>query len=957
MPLNKINKIKSMPKVILFTAVSFTVPFLMFLYLLVADYGEIFFHSHISHSILLLITSALALYTSHSAYKAYSKSGDLRIFVLSLSFYAFGFVFLLHGITMPDALFNVPWFNEAIFDVTEHYGLFLGSLIFLGLIMPLAGYKDSIYKNRLKIFGVLAIGLLLFFISLVVFSGFAKALESTIDIPTALTGLLFFISTIFLLNKYRQNPNTLLFYIILGFAVLINSAIIPFFYEEWNMLWWYFHLTFLTGFAIILFGLAKSKKTESGFEGVFGGVALGSRFGTKLLASFVVLAIVPMLIATYTSFTNMRDSMREQVLNDLFLLVEAKEANVMHFIMHIKGRAIDFSSDGYIRDSLKDILKDPESRDEKIRVLNEYLKVTKKDSVNDVYGINVIGPDGVIISSTDETEIGKDEREDDYFIETMKLPYAKAFVGDMKTSHHFSQNQHSITASAPLVDKDTGENLGILVNYFKTEPVDALLQEAQGEAGVKEGAQDRFKESVKTLDIYLVNKDKLMITESRFFGKDVFLKQVSDTEPVRKCLEEGEETNGVWPDYRGVLVYGASACFPSMNWALMAEIDEEEVLLPVVSARNTLLGIMTVLALLAILFALYFSKKLSRPLEELVLTSREITKGNYKRRANVSTKDELGVLAEGFNFMTEKIIGDVLRAGDYIKNIIKTMPTALIVMDDKGKITTVNVALSRMLGYDEKEIIGKEIQSIFSTTTTTTTTTTTVSLLRKLGLEKLAEEKHIDNVRAYLKGKNGERVPISLSASILESKDREEVSLVFIAKDLRELSEYAKSRLGAVTPVLKKASEGDFSEKIELPEEEDEFTEHLLVINNMIDDLREMVDEIKQKSEELEAQSEELEQANAELEEAKTGLEEKVRERTAELEKAKTGLEGEVAKRTKELSELNKNLEGEVAKRTEELQDKLLELERFNKVAVGRELKMVELKEELARLKVAKSNQ
>ena len=46
-----------------------------------------------------------------------------------------------------------------------------------------------------------------------------------------------------------------------------------------------------------------------------------------------------------------------------------------------------------------------------------------------------------------------------------------------------------------------------------------------------------------------------------------------------------------------------------------------------------------------------------------------------------------------------------------------------------------------------------------------------------------------------------------------------------------------------------------------------------------------------------------------------------------------------------------KKLQEEVNKKTQELQEKVEELESFHKIAVGRELKMIELKEEIACLK------
>lgn len=73
--------------------------------------------------------------------------------------------------------------------------------------------------------------------------------------------------------------------------------------------------------------------------------------------------------------------------------------------------------------------------------------------------------------------------------------------------------------------------------------------------------------------------------------------------------------------------------------------------------------------------------------------------------------------------------------------------------------------------------------------------------------------------------------------------------------------------------------------------------------------------------------------------------------KTRALEEVKAALEIRVKARTKELEELTETLEQKVKERTKELQERIKELERIHKLTVGRELKMIELKEEIARLK------
>jgi C4-dicarboxylate-specific signal transduction histidine kinase len=69
------------------------------------------------------------------------------------------------------------------------------------------------------------------------------------------------------------------------------------------------------------------------------------------------------------------------------------------------------------------------------------------------------------------------------------------------------------------------------------------------------------------------------------------------------------------------------------------------------------------------------------------------------------------------------------------------------------------------------------------------------------------------------------------------------------------------------------------------------------------------------------------------------------------LKKVNTALEAKVRERTKELQSLADTLDIQVKEKTQALEEKIEELEKFNKLAIGRELKMIDLKEENKELK------
>ena len=164
-----------------------------------------------------------------------------------------------------------------------------------------------------------------------------------------------------------------------------------------------------------------------------------------------------------------------------------------------------------------------------------------------------------------------------------------------------------IRISTPIFEKETDRPIGVLVNCILLSEINRLLL---GEYIRDLGAISwgKGKRAWKTLEMYLVNRDKLMITKS-IFVKDAVLKQAVDTMPINEGLTSNKEITGFYRDYRGVEVAGASMYIPSMKWVLLVEIDKSEVLSPIKHVLvSALITAAVVIVMIVLLFAGFMKK-------------------------------------------------------------------------------------------------------------------------------------------------------------------------------------------------------------------------------------------------------------------------------------------------------------------------------------------------------------
>lgn len=181
--------------------------------------------------------------------------------------------------------------------------------------------------------------------------------------------------------------------------------------------------------------------------------------------------------------------------------------------------------------------------------------------------------------------------------------------------------------------------------------------------------------------------------------------------------------------------------------------------------------------LIAIVLAIYIYRSIANPISRVSLSAKKIGKGNLNERIEVTSKGELGELAEAFNHMVAGLQKTTVSKA-YLDNIIESMQEAVFVADNDGILIRANSAAGRMVGYKVAEMIDQPLTKFYNFT--------------EMG-DSYEKKKNTDRSFEFsLKHKDETTIPVLFSEAELLDHQNKTIGTVAVASDISERKEAEK---------------------------------------------------------------------------------------------------------------------------------------------------------------------
>jgi len=224
----------------------------------------------------------------------------------------------------------------------------------------------------------------------------------------------------------------------------------------------------------------------------------------------------------------------------------------------------------------------------------------------------------------------------------------EVLINDMELSN--KNNTTSILIGRRIVKNGNVE--AVVVTQISNSAINNILSDYQG-----------LGESVEA---YLVGSDMYFRSNSRFSEKSTILTKKVKTKATENAFA-GLSGVDIMNDYRGKKVLSSyeRLNIEGLNWAIITQIDEAEIMAPKKRLLNTILIVCIFIGIIMMPVLYIIGRSISLPLKSEVAFAKKLANGELDATININQKDEIGELADalrGIANKTKQVITTVINA-------------------------------------------------------------------------------------------------------------------------------------------------------------------------------------------------------------------------------------------------------------------------------------------------------
>jgi signal transduction histidine kinase len=375
----------------------------------------------------------------------------------------------------------------------------------------------------------------------------------------------------------------------------------------------------------------------------------------KLIVLFTAFTLVPLVLFGSFVFSRARNSLESVRIAQLRNIADLKKDKIEAFFIARTGDITLAQNFLNIKRNLP-VMSAPE-RDRSRAAYTNALKELDGQlrPFQQAYGyLDVMLTDrmGRVVYNSDEnhklSDRGRFLPDSRFFEEGKKGVYFSDVL--MNTVPGDVDNPYEIFCLAPLTDI-TGNFIGAVVIEIDMGPVYKFIRETTGLGETGEALIVR-KEGDAVLFLSPTNEDP-----------DAALKKKTPQNATLAYAAQkaalGETGSGITTDYRGTEVLAAWRYIPLVRWGLVTKINATEAYAPVRTLQVIMLCLGLFMIIAGTFAAMAIARTITHPIQTLQQGAEAVAAGDLSRRVGTSAKDEIGLLGQSFDAMTEALKRDI----------------------------------------------------------------------------------------------------------------------------------------------------------------------------------------------------------------------------------------------------------------------------------------------------------